>query len=290
MARLILVSIALISMLSTSLLYAVEQPKKPSPQVLTQQRAKHAEALLAKAVDYYTAQKEKALLAFNQQGDFVDGDLYVVALAMDGTVLAGARDTSMFVGRNVSQWKDPTGKLFVAELLGKAWLDSSGRVEFLWFNKTDQKIERRVTYFQKVDNIVLAVGFYIAKASPEQAAALLEEAVQAVKTDPSAAIASFNNFNSASVQNDLYVYVIDLKTNTIAANGAIPALVNKNAFDWKDKNGKPFIKEMITIANEKGRGTIEYQCINPVTRLVETKHALFQKANNYIVAVGYYTR
>src|SRR6516162_411384 len=71
-----------------------------------------AKAIVKKAVAYYKkVGREKALPEFcRTDGPFVDRDLYVTVIAMDGLELAHINPKT--VNKNVMELRDPDGKFF----------------------------------------------------------------------------------------------------------------------------------------------------------------------------------
>ena len=290
MLRVILVYTTLIFLLLTQLLYAAEKAAPPAKDTVEASDAKRAQALLARAVDYYKGNKDRALAAFMRAGEFINGDLYVYVIDLNGQMLASGGSSSALIGRNIADMRDAAGKPFFREMIDTAKSKGSGMVEYRWLNRADRKIERKAAYYQKVDDRIIAVGFYIPRASAEQAKTLLEQAATAVKENPLSAIAAFNDLNGKFIQDDLYVFAIDLKDGKFVAHGATPRLIGTDALELKDPTGKPIIKEMIAIVQAKGQGALDYQWRNPVTEKTESKHTLLRKVNNYLIGVGYYTR
>ncbi|MDD2735392.1 MAG: cache domain-containing protein [Desulfuromonadaceae bacterium] len=269
---------------------AAENSLQTEIKMVESSESKDAQLLLAKAIDFYEKNEDKALAAFCRQGEFIKGDLYVYVIGTNGKFLASGGSSSALIGRDVTKMRDASGKLFFQEMIDTSKNKGSGTVVYRWLNRIDNKVERKVTYYQKIKDRIIAVGYYVPRASREQAEALLEKAVDAVKVNPTSAFAEFNDLSGNFVQDDLYVFVVDEKINKFKAHGVIPRLLNSNALDLKDSKGKPIIKEIIAIAKAKGKGTLQYQWRNPVTGKIETKLSIFKKVNNYIVAVGYYTR
>ena len=105
--------------------------------------------------------KDKAFADFNQQRDYVDRELYVyVVSATTGVMLASGGPSFALVNRNVAELEDATGKAFFQEMFAKAKAGGSGSVEYLWLDPVDNKEERKVAYFQQVDDRIIAVGYY----------------------------------------------------------------------------------------------------------------------------------
>ncbi|MFZ2949896.1 MAG: cache domain-containing protein [Desulfuromonadaceae bacterium] len=290
MRGVILVCAALMPLFSTPALFAADKPKVTTTKPDEDREAKKAKELLVQAVEHYTKRKDQALADFSMQGQFIKGDLYVYVLGTNGQFLASGGSSSVLIGRDVSSMRDASGKQFFREMIDTAQSQGAGMVEYKWLNRSDGKIEHKHTYYQKVGDRIIAVGFYIPHASQAQAKALLEQAVDAVTADPDSAFAAFNDLNGKFIQDDLYVFVVDLNDTTFRAHGASPRLLRSNALDLKDPDGKPIIRRMIVIAKSKGNGTLKYRWRNPLTGKIETKHTLLRKVNNYLVGVGYYTR
>lgn len=254
------------------------------------QAAAQAQKLLQRAVRAYQANGEQALAAFSRSGEFIDGAYYVYVLNLKGSMLASGGTSSSLVGRDVSDMSDATGKPFFREMINDAQSSGSGQVEYRWLNRVDNKVEKKIAYYQRVDDKILAVGFYVPHASPAQARTLLDEAALAVQSDPEKAFAAFNNLNGHFIQDDLYVFVVDLGDTHFRAHGADPRLVGTKGIALRSPKGKLVIQEMIQLLKTKDRAELVYDWKNPVTHQLETKHTLLRKVGTYLVAVGYYTR
>lgn len=252
--------------------------------------AQRAQELLAKAVTAYRQQGDKAFAAFNAPGEFVDGELYVWVLSTDGVMLASGGSSSALIGRNVTNMRDASGAPFFAEMLEKAKTAKTGVVEYRWLNRLHNKPERKVTHFQKIGERLLAVGYYIPRATPEQAVAMLDRAVAAMKANPTKAVADFNALNGGFIEDDLYVFAVDLEEGKFRAHGVSPRLVGTNSYKLTDRNGTPIVRLMVDALRNTDRGELEYAWRNPVTRQVENKHTMFRKVGDMLVGVGYYVR
>lgn len=250
--------------------------------------ARQAQALLAKAVAYYKDKQDLALGAFSRQGEFLTPSLYVYVLDSKGTLLASGGSSAALIDRNVADMKDAAGKPFFREMLDVAKAKGGGAVEYRWLNRRDGKVERKLTYFERVQDRIIAVGYYLPHGSAEQARALLERAAAAAKDDPAKAIAAFNELNGSFSEDDLYVFAIGLDDKRFKAHGAIPRLVGSDALALRDADGKPFIEALLARVKDKDQGEIDYAWRNTVTSKVERKHTLLRKVGGLVVAVGYY--
>jgi cytochrome c len=286
---LVLVAIAMLTP-ATHAVETMQQPTAGSPAATDADEVKRTKALLAKAVAFHKDKNELALAAFSRQGEFIDGELYVYVVSTDGVMLASGGSSSALIGRDVSNMRDAEGKEFFRELLDKAKADGSGMVEYRWLNQLHNKVERKVTYFEKLGEHIVAVGYYIPRATPQQAAVMLQRAAEAVKTNPAKAFGEFNELRGPFSEDDLYVFVVGLDDGRFLAHGSSPKLVGTNGIELRDPNGQPIIQKMVSAVKLKDQGELDYAWRNPVTNKIENKHTLFQKVGGFLVAVGYYTR
>lgn len=252
--------------------------------------ARRAQALLARAVDAYRQQGDGAFAAFNGPSEFVDRELYVWVLGTDGVMLASGGSSAALIGRKVMNMRDAFGTPFFYDMLEKAKTSDTGVVQYRWLNRLHHKPERKITHFQKVGERLLAVGYYIPRASPEQATAMLERAVAAVQADPLKAVAAFNDLNGGYIEDDLYVFAVALDDGKFLAHGVSPRLVGTNSYLLTDRNGTPVVRLMVDALRRSDQGELDYAWRNPVTRQLENKHTRFRKVGDMLVAVGYYTR
>ena len=119
-------------------------------QAATQEEAK---AMAEKAAAYWKANgKEKAIAEFNNpSGQFVKGDLYVVAHDFKGAVLAHGGNPKL-AGVNLLEQKDPnSGMFFVKVQIELAKTNGSGWVDYSWANPATKKVQPKTTWVKKID-------------------------------------------------------------------------------------------------------------------------------------------
>jgi cytochrome c len=124
------------------------------------------------------------------------------------------------------------------------------------------------------------------KGTPEEAKALLEKAIAAVKADEAKALAAFNDPKGGFVDRDLYVFCFD-KDGNVTANGANQAMIGTNTKGIKDPDGKAIGEEMLALAG-KGGGSIEYKWRSPTTGQVASKVSFVKTAGKQNCGVGAY--
>ena len=102
------------------------------------------------------------------------------------------------------------------------------------------------------------------------------------------ALAAFTDVSGMFVNGEMYIYVLN-PSGTMLAHGVNEKFVGEEFIELRDSDGKPFIKEIVDTANEKGSGWVEYKWYNPVTREWRPKIAYFERIDNLIICAGAYT-
>jgi cytochrome c len=252
------------------------------------QEAPAAKALLEKAVARYREEGDKAFAEFSRQGEFVDGERYVFVTDTNGIMLASGGPSVVLIGRDVSSVLDPELQKSFKQVLQTPESSGIQQAEYRWQNWADGKVERKRVYFQRVGNRVLAVGYYLPRAAPEQAKALLDKASKALVADEKGTLDAINSLKGGFLQDDLYVFVVNTDTKRYVAHGTNLRLVNTDFSKVKDPEGKPVGLPMLAMIKKQNEGEYEYRWRNPITNKIEHKHAYMRKVGNFLVAVGYY--
>jgi signal transduction histidine kinase len=119
-----------------------------------------AEAMVKKAVEAIKADKKTTLDQItSKNAKWVDRDLYAVVYDMTGAVRAHGQNEKM-VGKDLSGFKDPDGKLFVKERMdlaaskGKFWHD------YKFTDPTTKKALPKEAYCEKTDDLIVCAGVY----------------------------------------------------------------------------------------------------------------------------------
>jgi len=127
-----------------------------------QATTKEAELMVHKAIAFWNKEgKEKALAAFNDpKGPFTFADLYVLVLAFDGKVLAHGRRPDV-VGGNLATTKDSAGRYHFSRRIAEIGKDpGKGWVEYEYENPVSHKVESKVAYVERVDDVVVSCGVF----------------------------------------------------------------------------------------------------------------------------------
>jgi len=111
-----------------------------------------AKALAEKAAAFVKANgKEKGLAEIGDpKGQFVKDDLYVVIQNTKGVCLANPMNPAMN-GLDSLNLKDPTGKLFMQEMISIVEKTGSGWASYTWTNPATKKLQPKKVWVQKVE-------------------------------------------------------------------------------------------------------------------------------------------
>lgn len=123
--------------------------------------AEEAKAMLDKAITFYKANGPgKAFAAFNDpMGPFVNKDLYVFAVDLNGKVLAHGANAEL-IGKDMAEIRDENKKNFIAEMLTVVKAKSEGTVTYRWANPQFNLVEEKCSYIEKVNKVILGCGYY----------------------------------------------------------------------------------------------------------------------------------
>ncbi|MBK3469828.1 cache domain-containing protein [Pseudomonas carnis] len=251
--------------------------------------AQAAKALLEKALAYYHKQGDKAFAAFSRQGEFIDQDRYVFVVDTKGVLLASGGPSSALIGRDVSEVLGPDLQASFKQALSVPEGQGIQQADYRWQNWNDGKVEHKHVFYQRVGERILAVSYYLPRATPEQARALRNKAVEALVKDETGTLKAINSLQGGFLQDDLYVFVVDLNTRRYVAHGTNLRLINTDFAKIKDPDGKPVGVPILQMMAEQDQGEYKYRWKNPVTGKVENKHAYVRKSGHFMVAVGYYS-
>jgi hypothetical protein len=156
--------------------------------------------------------------------------------------------------------------------------------------KTESRRETMKRVFACIIVLMLVAGIARAqdRGSAGEAKALLDKAVVYYKANGQPkAFAAFNDPKGAFVSKDLYIFALHMD-GKILAHGANAALIGRDMMGAKDADGKLFMKEMVGVAKEKGKGSIDYKWENPKTKAVEQKSSFVEKVDGVVLGCGYY--
>jgi len=137
--------------------------------------------------------------------------------------------------------------------------------------------------------ILAAFTFTTAEASEygtaDEARAMLDKAVAAVKADEAEALAMFNSPEGDFRDRDLYVFCANASDGIETAH---PTAKGQQLGDIKDVNGFAFGEKILSTASEGTVSELDYFWPRPGSDTPAAKSTFFTKVGNQICAVGYY--
>jgi len=101
------------------------------------------------------------------------------------------------------------------------------------------------------------------------------------------ALDAFNDPGGPFVAGELYIVVLDMQ-GVLLADGAKPRLKGTALRDIKDVNGKYFVREEIGVANAAGKGWVDFEWLNPVSKKMEPRSTYLERVEDLIVLTGVY--
>jgi len=125
-----------------------------------------------------------------------------------------------------------------------------------------------------------------------QAVALVKQAVAFAKQNGIGKLIQETNqdggrFHVAS-GSELYIFIYDERGVVKAIGYNTAALVGKNRIDLKDPDGVMIVRELINVAENKGKGWVDYKYPNPTTNLNEQKTSYLEFYEGAIIGSGVY--
>lgn len=118
-------------------------------------------AQVKKAVDFYQVNgREKALAELNNKdGMFAKGQDYVDVHDTSGVCVAHPVSPGI-VGLNRLDQADPNGKQFIKEIVEAAKTKPNGWITFMRKNPMSGKIEKKLAYWERKDDLIFKAGTY----------------------------------------------------------------------------------------------------------------------------------
>jgi signal transduction histidine kinase len=121
--------------------------------------------------------------------------------------------------------------------------------------------------------------------SSQEARAMLDKAVAAIKADKASALAQFNKGEGGFKDRDLYPFC----AGSDGMFTAHPTLNGKSLADLQDKNGKPLGKEILSVAEEGKVKEVSYMWPRPGSDPTPVQKVSYvTKIGDQTCAVGYY--
>lgn len=154
----------------------------------------------------------------------------------------------------------------------------------------------RIHFFKLIITIFIAALFHSTVASAEEhasreeAIAFVKKAIVYIKQNgKEKAMAEFSNPQGQFIDRELYIVALDMN-GMVLASGANAKIIGKPLLDIKDGNGKQFVREELEVAKTKGKGWVDFDWVNPMTKKIEPRSVYLEKVDDYVVLSGVYQK
>lgn len=123
--------------------------------------------------------------------------------------------------------------------------------------------------------------------SIDEAKAMVKKAVRFCKSHGKEnTVAEIHNPKGRFRDRDLYVWIMDEYGVCLAH--CDESLIGINISNYVDTDGKQHIREISAIAQEKGKGWVDYKWLNPLTKEITLKLVYFEIHKGLVIACGAY--
>jgi cytochrome c len=208
------------------------------------------------------------------------GDLYLFVYDMKGKCIAHGGNNAL-VGHNQFDEKDQDGRYIVREMINQANA-GGGWADFKMKNSFEAMYVERVE--MGVDTYIIGAGMFPVN-KPETMALLVKSAIGDLQTHTEDEVfQKFITRNGEFIRGDLFVFALDLDGYCYAA-GDNYELIWQNIIDWKDDEGKLFVKSILE-GSSKGPDHYIYK-FNKKTR-VDYAEQVEKNGKKYVIGSGFY--
>jgi cytochrome c len=92
------------------------------------------------------------------------------------------------------------------------------------------------------------------------------------------------------MQGSLYVDMRDIHTGIVLAHPINQSIVGKDLTDVPDASGKRYRRDIIELAQKKGKGWVDYQYKNPASGKIEPKTTYILRVGDVVLEAGIYKK
>ena len=141
--------------------------------------------------------------------------------------------------------------------------------------------------------LVLATPAAQASTNPsaKDAITMVERGASIIKKQGKAEMVRLINAKDPQfVQGELYIDMRDLKSGVVLAHPINPSIVGKDLLEVPDPSGKKYRREIIELAQDKGKGWVDYHYKNPTTGKIEPKTTYILRVDDVVLEAGIYKK
>lgn len=126
------------------------------------------------------------------------------------------------------------------------------------------------------------------QGTKDEAMAMVKKAIEYIKANGNdKAFEEISNPKGMFVDRDLYVVVYDMNAKCLA-HGQKKSMVGKELLDFKDTDGKEFMKERVELMKKQNSAWQDYKFMNPVSKQIDPKTMYLERTGDLIVGCGVY--
>jgi len=128
------------------------------------------------------------------------------------------------------------------------------------------------------------------EGTKEEAVAMVKKAIEYIKTNGNEkAFEEISNPKGMFSDRDMYVVVFDMNMKCLA-HGQKKNMVGKEMIEFKDTDGKEYLRERQELMKKQPSAWQDYKFMNPVTKQIEPKTTYLERFGDLIVACGIYKK
>lgn len=143
---------------------------------------------------------------------------------------------------------------------------------------------------------LLSVGFLYSLAfageegTKEEAVAMVKKAIAYIKANGNEkAFEEISNPKGQFNDRDLYVVVYDMNGKCLA-HGQKKNMIGQDLIDFKDTDGKEYMKERVELMKKQQSAWQDYKFMNPVSKKIEPKSMYVERSGDLIIGCGVYKK
>ncbi|WGG51104.1 cache domain-containing protein [Rugamonas sp. DEMB1] len=92
------------------------------------------------------------------------------------------------------------------------------------------------------------------------------------------------------LQGELYVDMRDIHSGIVLAHPINPSIIGNDLTDVPDASGKRYRREIIELAQRKGKGWVDYMYKNPTNGKIEPKTTYILRVGDVVLEAGIYKK
>jgi len=128
------------------------------------------------------------------------------------------------------------------------------------------------------------------EGTKEEAVAMVKKAIEYIKANGNEkAFEEISNPKGQFIDRDLYVVVYDMNAKCLA-HGQKKNMIGKELIDFKDTDGKEYMKERIDLMKKQQSAWQDYKFMNPVSKKIEPKSMYIERFRDLIIGSGIYKK